>query len=372
MKKITNVLLAGAIGDAFGYLVEFDDTKTIHQKHGPQGLKFDKFYDGIICSDDTQMTLFLLDAIKNTNEPYNEEMFKELSHGAFYDWYKTQVGFDKAPDDYTKLNKNSFKPSGKESMSLSSIRAAKRQPVINDNLSRDDFKLLYYSPMWKQCAPGMTCLRALGTGQIGEVKEYSTPINDSMGCGMVMRVAPVLALLEKYPYLSDLDILNAAYIQAGVTHGNTEGLYVTGIYLLTLKYLLEGQDKITAFKNAIDFVYHPANDTFNLIKRVPFSLRDYLNKIVNLVESPGILNANEIAEVCGEGWIATSCVGLAFYAFCKAISFEHCLELAVNHQGDSDSTGTLAGQLYAAHYNVDFSNYKKTDLTEVIIAIAEK
>lgn len=372
MKKLTNVLIAGAIGDAFGYLVEFDDVKTIHQKYGSQGLKFDKFYERIICSDDTQMTLFLLEAINGLDEQYSENMFEALSHRAFYDWYKTQVGFNKAPDDYTKLNKNSFKPSEKEGMSLNSIRAAKNNPIINDDLSREDFKLLYYSPMWKQCAPGMTCLRALGTGQIGEVKEYATPINDSMGCGMVMRVAPVLALLEKYPYLSDLELLNAAYIQAGITHGNAEGLCVTGIYLLTLKYLLEGQDKITAFKNAIDFVYHPANNSFQLMKRVPLSLKEYLNKIIILVESLDTLNEIEIAEVCGEGWVATSCVGLAFYAFYKAKSFEHCLELAVNHQGDSDSTGTLAGQLYAAHYNIDLSNYKKTDLTNVIIAVGEK
>ncbi|KWZ76479.1 hypothetical protein HMPREF3224_02536, partial [Anaerococcus hydrogenalis] len=34
-----DILLAGAAGDAIGYVVEFDDVETIKENYGPHGLR---------------------------------------------------------------------------------------------------------------------------------------------------------------------------------------------------------------------------------------------------------------------------------------------------------------------------------------------
>lgn len=32
-------MFGGAVGDALGFVIEFDDLKTIHKKYGPYGLR---------------------------------------------------------------------------------------------------------------------------------------------------------------------------------------------------------------------------------------------------------------------------------------------------------------------------------------------
>lgn len=51
-----------------------------------------------------------------------------------------------------------------------------------------DFKELF-----AQRAPGNTCISALESGAMGTIEE---PINDSKGCGGVMRAAPVGMLYD--------------------------------------------------------------------------------------------------------------------------------------------------------------------------------
>ena len=48
--------------------------------------------------------------------------------------------------------------------------------------------ILAQRELYARRAPGTTCLSALRSGRMGTMEE---PINDSKGCGGVMRVAPV-------------------------------------------------------------------------------------------------------------------------------------------------------------------------------------
>jgi hypothetical protein len=62
-------LLGGAVGDAFGYAVEFDKLATIQRKRGPNGLQEPVYHGGqLIVSDDTQMTMFTLEGILCASE----------------------------------------------------------------------------------------------------------------------------------------------------------------------------------------------------------------------------------------------------------------------------------------------------------------
>lgn len=50
-------------------------------------------------------------------------------------------------------------------------------------------------------------------------------------------------------------------------------------------------------------------------------------------------------ESLGAGWVAEEALAISLYCALRAESFEHGVRLAVNHSGDSDSTGSMAGQL---------------------------
>lgn len=58
-ERALGCLLGGAIGDAFGYEVEFDSLAGIGKRFGPRGLLAPVRHGGrLSVSDDTQMTLF--------------------------------------------------------------------------------------------------------------------------------------------------------------------------------------------------------------------------------------------------------------------------------------------------------------------------
>lgn len=361
MKKITDVFLAGAIGDAFGYLIEFDHVNAIKAKYGYQGLTYDKMFNGVVCSDDTQMTLFLLEAIKNWKvDTYNENVFQEIAYDAYLKWYYTQC------------------PSEKETgwSFLEKIMKSKEEKDI----SGSSFSLENCNLLIANRAPGMTCLSAMKL-QKNSLKvdlKNDVMINDSMGCGSIMRVAPVLALKEKFN-LSSLDLVNASHLQSSITHCNYEGMFVTAVYTLLLNELLNGTEKKKALSKVLDFMYEPKNDKYDVLLRLENknlgsvkAMKDYFSFLEHSINSDTMFDENEITEKLGEGWITTSCFGVAYYAFMKTDTFDKCLEVSANHNGDSDSTATLAAQLYASCNKIDFSKHKKTDLTDIVFMLSEK
>src|SRR5215218_9395343 len=49
-------LLGGALGDAFGYAVEFDSLEAVRLRFGPEGIREPVLHAGrLVVSDDTQM-----------------------------------------------------------------------------------------------------------------------------------------------------------------------------------------------------------------------------------------------------------------------------------------------------------------------------
>jgi ADP-ribosylglycohydrolase len=47
-------------------------------------------------------------------------------------------------------------------------------------------------------------------------------------------------------------------------------------------------------------------------------------------------------------WVGEEALAIGVYCAVVASSFAECIELAANHDGDSDSTASIAGQLYGA------------------------
>jgi len=53
-------------------------------------------------------------------------------------------------------------------------------------------------------------------------------------------------------------------------------------------------------------------------------------------------------EKLGAGWVGEEALAIALYSVLSANSFVEAVAIATNHSGDSDSTASIAGQLWGA------------------------
>jgi len=99
-----------------------------------------------------------------------------------------------------------------------------------------------------------------------------------------------------------------------------------------------------------------------------------------LVERALMLADNELSDVenlsrLGEGWVGEETLAIAIYSVARHIdSFEDTLVCAVNHDGDSDSTGAVAGNIIGAIVGYDAipSKFKEhLELHDIILAVAD-
>ena len=280
-------LLGGALGDALGAPVEFLSLNLIRQRH-PEGVDFPQ--SGLV-TDDTQMTLFTADGLIRAAVAGDREPDQQLWQ-AYQRWLRTQGLVDPFPET-------------------------------------SDW-LLGHRELWAARAPGMTCVSALRDGKPGRT---DAPINNSKGCGGVMRAAPAGFLPEP----------EAAYrvgcALSALTHGHPSG-WIAGGALALLVHLLavrdvpltvalmeverrvaaepEGGEVREALATAVDAARRQPSDTTTLV-------------------------------TLGEGWVAEEALAIAVYA---ALSHPNgvvaALRLAVEHSGDSDSTGAITGNILGA------------------------
>jgi len=183
--RFRGCLIGGAAGDALGYAVEFMSADSIFNKYGPGGIKEYDLNGGMArISDDTQMTLFTATGlllgttrgkIRGIMGPYSGYIAS-----SYQDWLKTQRCSYPLPEEY-------------------------------------HYSWLADVPeMFSRRAPGGACLSALGSGKTGTIEQ---PINNSKGCGGVMRVAPIgLYFNDKGISLEAIDRIGAE--AAAITHGH--------------------------------------------------------------------------------------------------------------------------------------------------------
>ena len=68
-----------------------------------------------------------------------------------------------------------------------------------------------------------------------------------------------------------------------------------------------------------------------------------MERAVSFADGRG--SPRELIARLGEGWTGEETLAIALYCSLRAKSFEDGVLLAVNHGGDSDSTGSVAGNL---------------------------
>jgi ADP-ribosylglycohydrolase len=66
----------------------------------------------------------------------------------------------------------------------------------------------------------------------------------------------------------------------------------------------------------------------------------------------GLVSAERMADELGGGWVGEEALAIAVYAMLVTDDLADALRLSVNHSGDSDSTGSVCGNLAGAWYGV--------------------
>ena len=189
-------------------------------------------------------------------------------------------------------------------------------------------------------APGGTCLRSLSSGVMGTIEH---PINTSKGCGGVMRVSPIALYFDpaRYPQ-DDIDMLGAR--SAALTHGHPLG-FISAAALVHIISLCAYGD--FAGDNAL---YDIVRDCIGMLGRL-FADYPKTAKLQGLLQDAidlSLESENDVTALAtlGEGWVAEEAVAIAVYCALKyRDDFTAALIAAVNHSGDSDSTGSITGNI---------------------------
>lgn len=355
---IRGSLMAGAAGDALGYPVEFMSRNAILARYGDKGItEFKLDSDGkALVSDDTQMTLFTANGmLMGLTRGYMRGIGgdpKDYVDGAYIDWYYTQT--------------------------------------VNKKSERDDFHYTWLRDLPELAhrrAPGITCLNACES-----LLAHRDVENNSKGCGGIMRVAPMGLLDASFKesggsgfYYKTVYLAEAGAHIARVTHLHPLGYLPAALMTLLLSRIVPlTPDEVK--ESIIDIVNDGLDVMMNMYGNDYAKYKEYLRtltlKAVNLAHS----NISDIQAIMqlGEGWTAEEAWAISLYCVIRHIdNMKEAIIAAVNHDGDSDSTGSITGNIMGAIYGYEaikrerlFCPYGKKfedtiELHNIILAIAD-
>jgi ADP-ribosylglycohydrolase len=291
-------LLGGAVGDALGAPVEFLSLEEIRATFGSAGITdYELAYGrrGAI-TDDTQMTLFTAEGVLRAAVRWHDRGIchpASVIHHAYIRWLHTQ---------------------GEQSRSRFS-----REQI--------DGWLIDVESLHARRAPGNTCLSALRGATMGTVER---PLNASKGCGGVMRVAPIglAARDERAAFALGCEA-------AAITHGHPSGYYPAGCFAAVIRSLTDGQALPDAIESALRILDKNVGH-----EECSEAIRRAVARRQDADVTP------ETIERLGGGWVGEEALAIALYCALSAQGdFARGVLLAVNHSGDSDSTGAMTGNL---------------------------
>lgn len=309
LDRVYGCLAGGAIGDALGYPVEFlQPASAITERFGeraPADIPGVEEHGGPApVSDDTQMTLFTVEAILRARSARAKD-WTPFVMGAYQRWHATQA--------------------------LS--RPAGWSPPQGQGL------LLREHRLYARRAPGNTCMGALGRSfMVSEMPTVDSPPNGSKGCGVVMRSAPFgLAAASRE------EAFRAARDGGVLTHGHPSG-YLSGAYLAAVVFDLVRGAPLEEAMRAADGLLAREAEHEEMASAVAGA------RAVGLAGRPP--SAREV-EALGGGWVGEEALAIALACTLSAggssqEAVGEALWRAVAHAGDSDSTGAIAGNLLGA------------------------
>lgn len=333
---VRGCMVGGGAGDALGYPVEFRSEKEILHSFGKQGItsyqcsEKDKV---AVVSDDTQMTMFTATGILfGYTRGHMRGIMGEVS-GYVYEHYRDWL--------HTQMQK----------ISGSGMSWLREIPGLH-----------------VRRAPGSTCLKALVDGE---------PISHSKGCGGVMRVAPVALHVDRYAQQISLEELikldrDGAAV-AAITHRHPLGYIPAAALVHIINRIVYGH---CTMGNSLYDIVAECRMTMEQIYEGEAYLPEFLKKLDAAVElSRNTVSDSENIRELGEGWVAEEAFAIALYCSLRYQNdFSKAIIAAVNHDGDSDSTGAITGNIVGAMvgYNkIDDKWKRRLEFHELLVELAD-
>lgn len=303
-KYFRGCLLGGAIGDALGWPVEFKWHNEIVSKYGQDGitdLECSKLGKAEI-TDDTQMTLFTAEGILRAETRGREKGICDpasVVYHAYQRWLITQ--------GYPRIEAMEWVYDG---------------------------WLLQVKELHASRAPGNSCISALTSGDMGTIYES---VNNSKGCGGVMRVAPAGLFYTKE------DAFRRGVEFAAITHGHPSGYLSAGALAYIISSIINGEEIEAAVEGSLrELSKHRCHEECS----------EVLQKALDLSRSS--TEPMDAIAALGEGWVGEEALAISVYCALKYKGdFKKALITAVNHNGDSDSTGAITGNILGAYLGTD-------------------
>ena len=292
---------------------------AIRERFGPAGIQEPVLSpDGTaVVSDDTQMTLFTAEGL--TSAFGRGGSFEQLGaldavRSSTLNWYAMQMG----------------------------RRAAGA--------------LADFSVLGENRARGTTCERGCARGATGTPEK---PINQSKGCGGVMRVAPVGLWLG----LSDEEAFELGARCAAQTHGHPSGYVSAGAMASIVRNLVGGAGLVECVERSFDIArnWPGADETIAAMERAcEMAGRDTTDR------------SSAVARL-GKGWVGEEALAIGLYSALVAADFPDAVRTAANHGGDSDSTASIAGQTHGAWKGmagIPFAWVRRLDVLDPLLDVA--
>lgn len=338
--RIFGCLLGGAAGDALGYPVEFLSRSQIDSLYGPEGItgyKLNSSLHKAIVSDDTQMSLFTAESLIHCRDQWEAhhpdqpvpDPSKAILEG-YFDWLDTQ---NMTWTEWKKKQKNNF-----------------LTPLLMEQ-----------PELFASRAPGMTCLSALNSLRRNPLQ--GSPLfwrlNNSKGCGGVMRTAPCALIAQ--PGMSEEKAAFESAEAAALTHSHPLGWLpseLLGRIIYRLVWKRDNQSLQQILVGAVRqflkvWTAAQTAETYGqAVVEDAEILAGLVDRAIDLAQS-GKAPEQAVPEL-GGGWVGEEALAVGVYCALRfEDDFSAALCAAVNHDGDSDSTGAVTGNILGAWLGAD-------------------
>ncbi len=295
--RVLGSLLGGVCGDALGAPFEFVSHAEMINECGPGGVREFWPRDARMAqiTDESQLVLFTTAGLIESR--LNRSMSEvEHLHLAYLAWLSTQ-GIT------SPLLPMWSSPYGH----LCEIVATQGDRVPNAN----------------------TMVALSEATQLGK-----SPQTAAEGNGAVARSAPFGLLYSDTPQRA----YHAAVADARLTHNSPSGYIAAGAFAMMIAWIMKGYSITRSVERTLMFLHlQPGQESaVHAIMHAPWRWSDYFER----------------SEWMGFGWRADEALAIAVNAVLTTNSFHDAVAVAANHDGDSDTTASMAGNLAGALYGI--------------------
>lgn len=340
--KYRGCLLGGAAGDALGYAIEFDREETIAAHYGSRGIRDYQLDERGLApfSDDTQMTLYTANSLLCSLAALSTQASggSQASSSAPVSSDTHAAGGAPAPAPATLPSPAALAAYAPAQMAQFYVEWMYTQ-VSPYPLAEPKAWISSLPELFASRAPGVTCMNACEAMANG-----AKAVNNSKGCGGIMRMAPV-GLINTCPSFSGVELQRLGAQLAELTHCHELGWMPAGVFAHIVSLL--ARDEASSVREA-------ATQALNTLPEA-FPNAHYLGQLQELLRYTLRLADSDIPDLeaihaLGEGWVAEEALAIGLLCSLRhEDDFAGAITSAVNHGGDSDSTGAIAGNIVGAH-----------------------